>query len=154
MAAGDGLRKSPLQQNLRDQGLGVDVDALAEQPEAGECENRGEGGGTGHRYLSSVIARSKATKQSSFLCRGDKAGLLRGACHRARVRATRWLAMTIRKNQRARPWAEAARAFKEEVGTNSSFHPASTHKHLTPVEQEQHQAEHEQDRAHDHLQFG
>jgi hypothetical protein len=30
-------------------------------------------------------------KQSSFL-RPD--GLLRGACHRARVRATRWLAMT------------------------------------------------------------
>src|SRR5258708_5315028 len=41
MAAGDGLRKSPLQQNLRDQGLGVDVDALAEQHEAGEGENRG-----------------------------------------------------------------------------------------------------------------
>src|SRR5258705_12914113 len=38
-----------------------------------------------------VIARSKATKQSSFLC---GCGLLRGACHRARVRATRWLAMT------------------------------------------------------------
>src|SRR5258708_3218650 len=35
-----------------------------------------------------------ATKQSIFLLLGAKAGLLRGACHRARVRATRWLAMT------------------------------------------------------------
>src|SRR5258708_39944790 len=40
-----------------------------------------------------VIARSKATKQSIFFRRGAN-GLLRGACHRARVRATRWLAMT------------------------------------------------------------
>src|SRR5207237_9111479 len=40
-----------------------------------------------------VIARSEATKQSIFLSRRD--GLLRGACHRARIRATRWLAMTV-----------------------------------------------------------
>jgi hypothetical protein len=33
-----------------------------------------------------------ATKQSSLL---QKDGLLRGACHRARIRATRWLAMTL-----------------------------------------------------------
>src|SRR5258708_24605653 len=32
---------------------------------------------------SPVIARSNATKQSSFLRRGTTAGLLRGACHRA-----------------------------------------------------------------------
>jgi hypothetical protein len=38
-----------------------------------------------------VIARSNATKQSSMLI---KSGLLRGACHRARIRGTRWLAMT------------------------------------------------------------
>jgi hypothetical protein len=40
-----------------------------------------------------VIARSEATKQSipSF----QRNGLLRGACHRARIRATRWLAMTV-----------------------------------------------------------
>jgi len=48
--------------------------------------------------LFAVIAKSKATKQSilsfflSFFARQD--GLLRGACHRARIRATRWLAMT------------------------------------------------------------
>jgi hypothetical protein len=29
----------------------------------------------------------------SFLARRD--GLLRGACHRARIRATRWLAMAV-----------------------------------------------------------
>jgi len=41
-----------------------------------------------------VIARSVATKQSilAFFCGGY--GLLRGACHRARISATRWLAMT------------------------------------------------------------
>jgi hypothetical protein len=37
--------------------------------------------------------RAKAEANLSFLCCGE-AGLLRGACHRARVRATRWLAMT------------------------------------------------------------
>jgi addiction module HigA family antidote len=46
------------------------------------------------RQTDPVIARSAATKQSilSFLLLN---GLLRGACHRARVRATSWLAMTI-----------------------------------------------------------
>jgi hypothetical protein len=53
-----------------------------------------------------VIARSTCDEESSFLFFGAKAGSLppslfelrrtsRGACHRARVRATRWLAMTI-----------------------------------------------------------
>jgi hypothetical protein len=39
-------------------------------------------------------AKADATKQSIFslLCQN---GLLRGACHRARIRATRWLAMTM-----------------------------------------------------------
>src|SRR5258705_13379061 len=41
----------------------------------------------------SVIARSVATKQSSS--RRKKRGLLCGTCHRARIRATRWLAMTV-----------------------------------------------------------
>jgi hypothetical protein len=35
---------------------------------------------------------SEATKQSTLSSLLD--GLLRGACHRARIRATRWLAMT------------------------------------------------------------
>ena len=39
VTAGDALVKSPLQQHLGQQGLGVDVGALAEQHEAGECEN-------------------------------------------------------------------------------------------------------------------
>ena len=30
-------------------------------------------------------------------CNKMKDGLLRGACHRARIRATRWLAMTVSK---------------------------------------------------------
>jgi len=39
-----------------------------------------------------VIARSEATKQSSCRFAELRYGLLRGACHRARIRATRWLA--------------------------------------------------------------
>jgi len=33
----------------------------------------------------------------TLMLRFDDYGLLRGACHRARIRATRWLAMTISK---------------------------------------------------------
>src|SRR5438105_9165240 len=42
-----------------------------------------------------VVATSLRAQRSnpSFRTRGGN-GLLRGACHRARVRATRWLAMT------------------------------------------------------------
>jgi hypothetical protein len=41
-----------------------------------------------------VIARSASDEAIHFsLC--GQAGLLRGACHRARIRATRWLAMTV-----------------------------------------------------------
>ena len=43
-----------------------------------------------------VIA--SAAKQSILSLRLD--GLLRGAWHRARIRATRWLAMTVSKNLR------------------------------------------------------
>src|SRR5712692_10630141 len=52
-----------------------------------------------------VIARSKATKQSIAVI--HCAGLLRGACHRARIRATRWLAMTIDALSRQRVAASA-----------------------------------------------
>src|SRR6266700_7188786 len=44
------------------------------------------------RRSAAVIARSAATKQSRLSLQH---GLLRGACHRARIRAARWLAMTI-----------------------------------------------------------
>jgi hypothetical protein len=39
-----------------------------------------------------VIASSEAAKRSIVTM--ARHGLLRGACHRARIRATRWLAMT------------------------------------------------------------
>jgi hypothetical protein len=48
--------------------------------------------GLAESYLG-VIARSEATKQSNLPLLLH--GLLRGACHRARIRATRWLAMTV-----------------------------------------------------------
>jgi hypothetical protein len=43
------------------------------------------------RHCEEQLRRSNP----AFL-REEKAGLLRGACHRARIRATRWLAMTSR----------------------------------------------------------
>jgi hypothetical protein len=43
-----------------------------------------------HRILPSLRG-AEATKQSMLSWRPD--GLLRGACHRARIRATRWLAI-------------------------------------------------------------
>jgi hypothetical protein len=48
-------------------------------------------GGYGAMIARSVIA--SGAKQSILPLR-SKDGLLRGACHRARIRATRWLAMT------------------------------------------------------------
>src|SRR5882724_2365499 len=42
--------------------------------------------------LSAEAQRAKAEAIHSFSTRRN--GLLRGACHRARIRATRWLAMT------------------------------------------------------------
>jgi hypothetical protein len=45
------------------------------------------------RQTRSVCAREQSDEAiHSFFARRD--GLLRGACHRARIRATRWLAMT------------------------------------------------------------
>jgi hypothetical protein len=46
--------------------------------------------------LPIVIARAKRRSNPFSLTSAKKAGLLRGACHRARVRATRWLAMTLK----------------------------------------------------------
>jgi hypothetical protein len=46
-------------------------------------------------YAKARLCENGATKQSIlFFARRD--GLLRGACHRARIRATRWLATTVR----------------------------------------------------------
>jgi len=58
----------------------------------------------GGRMHKDVLGRSApsskrgalATKQSSLFA-VRLSGLLRGACHRARIRATRWLAMTVRR---------------------------------------------------------
>src|ERR1700688_4108507 len=60
--------------------------------------------------LSAVAQRAKAdaTKQSSFPSRCAKAGLLRGARHRARIHATRWLlAMTILALWKLNRWPPA-----------------------------------------------
>src|SRR6059058_5901293 len=54
--------------------------------------------------LDAVIARSVATKQSTPHM---DSGLLRGACHRARIRATRWLAMTASSFKQQRTISDA-----------------------------------------------
>jgi hypothetical protein len=42
----------------------------------------------------SILVIASEAKQS-ILSLGGENGLLRGACHRARIRATLWLAMTV-----------------------------------------------------------
>src|SRR5438132_4172498 len=76
--------------------------------------------------LSAVAQRTKveATKQSILPLWPH--GLLRGACHRARIRATRWLAMTIKLLRRGtdrraagRPVQVADRYKRAEPRTDS-----------------------------------
>src|SRR5258708_12520455 len=62
------------------------------------CTTRAHRAAGSRSCISPSLRGALATKQSSFLVRGGKAGLLRGACHRARIRATRWLAMTVSKS--------------------------------------------------------
>jgi hypothetical protein len=45
------------------------------------------------KQISIVASEAKQSMRQQ----GSKSGLFRGACHRARIRATRWLAMTVRK---------------------------------------------------------
>src|SRR5262249_43084552 len=63
------------------------------------CGNYHQTSGASRREtaeLYSVQAMSlRAQRSNPLLPRAPKDGLLRGACHRARVCATRWLAMTI-----------------------------------------------------------
>src|SRR6202795_5327794 len=77
MAGGDGLCEGPLKQHLRQPRLGVDIGALAEQNEAGECEQE-RCDEAGHWLLFPSLRGALATKQSilSFLRRD---GLLRFA---------------------------------------------------------------------------
>src|SRR6266404_9951468 len=44
--------------------------------------------------LTSLRGAQRRSNPLFYIC-GANNGLLRGACHRARVRATRWLAMTV-----------------------------------------------------------
>ena len=56
----------------------------------GEAGAGGEVVGAG--IALTVVARSASDEAIQLLLNFAKAGLLRGACHRARIRATRWLA--------------------------------------------------------------
>jgi hypothetical protein len=60
--------------------------AVAAERKAGVEQKRGS---ARSQLICSVLARSEATKQSSLS--SWLHGLLRGACHRAGVRPTRWL---------------------------------------------------------------
>ena len=48
--------------------------------------------GNAKSYLAVIASEAKQSMRQQE----SKSGLLRGACHRARIRATRWLAMTAR----------------------------------------------------------
>src|SRR5258708_15736032 len=114
--------KGALQQHLREQGFGVNVSAVSEQDEAGECEERQDE--AGHCTLPSLRAKRSNPEPQS------KTGLLRGACHRARIRATRWLAMTMLmttlRKSRARPWGTGSRArLGRSGGTPPPYRSAS-----------------------------
>src|SRR5258708_9798454 len=73
----------------------------------GSCKTRANHAAGLQTCISPSLRGALATKQSSFLFRGAKAGLLRGACHRATrslssgahsrdpLAPTRWLAMTV-----------------------------------------------------------
>src|SRR6202035_4701364 len=61
------------------------------------------------RLPTAVIARSTCDEAIHFAAQRKKDGLLRGACHRARIRATRWLAMTMRHTSAFSPHAFFAR---------------------------------------------
>jgi hypothetical protein len=52
-------------------------------------------------------------------------GLLRGACHRARIRATRWLAMTV-LSEIAKPWQGNDRWKRTIAPRKSGQEPAKT----------------------------
>jgi hypothetical protein len=77
------------------------------------------------------MARSEATKQSSAPCVAP--GLLRGACHRAGIRPTRWLTMTLRRRGSAFSRHDVSEVFKvtpphKEEGagkTGCALHPRS-----------------------------
>jgi hypothetical protein len=86
------------------------------------CTTRARRAAGMRRCIQPSLRGALATKQSSFLFRGAKAGLLRGACHRARVRATRWLAMTIS----GRSKIETVQTFrKKERGSNLRWSPST-----------------------------
>ena len=92
---GDGLVKGALQQHLREQRLGVDVGALAEQDQAGEGEKKGKDE-AGHLVTSRHCERSEAIHLNRNHERMDRvvASLLAMTSHgRKRARAAlggRW----------------------------------------------------------------
>src|SRR5258707_14189563 len=63
------------------------------------------------RIRTVVIARS-ASDEAIQLLESRRYGLLRGACHRARIRATRWLAMTDAWPPHSQPSSSAKRTIQ------------------------------------------
>src|SRR4029078_12021002 len=73
-----------------------------------------------HRHLRGAIA----TKQSILSFRSLH-GLLRGACHRARIRATRWLAMTLKYPPDTGKIAKSFSVYPNGDGATASLSPYS-----------------------------
>jgi hypothetical protein len=74
MVGRDRFRERTVEQNLRQQRLGMDVAAMAEQQEAGNCESEGEWGNeTGH---GPILSSLRAKRSNPFL-HSWRYGLLR-----------------------------------------------------------------------------
>src|SRR5258708_39966860 len=83
MAACDRLGKGALEQDLCEQGLGVDVDTVTEQGKAGQCEKE-RGYEAGHHVDTPVIAsRRAALCADPMACNDDDKRIARAALGKA-----------------------------------------------------------------------
>ena len=93
----------------------------------GRIARRGRKRVSRHHCERSEAIHSSFTRRDGLLrfARNDGAGdgLLRGACHRACIRATRWLAMTVSCDYRATPPAVVAR---QRVGRMAALRSTTT----------------------------
>src|SRR5258708_20494610 len=91
------------------------------------------------RIRTVVIARS-ASDEAIQLLESRRYGLLRGACHRARIRATRWLAMTDAWPPHSQPSSSAKRTIQysravamKSKGRGLLDRPANPDPHSSPT---------------------
>jgi hypothetical protein len=80
---------------------------------SGARERTGSGASSRFKSQTAEPSLREAKRRSNPSRHVRKSGLLRGACHRARIRATRWLAMTKNPDVRSPSRREAPEALLE-----------------------------------------